>query len=487
MKIDKQKMLTVVLPVILIVLVLIIGAVNIFGGIKPATDTITHEAGQELVPDAVVLFKIDEKTAAKVTFDTSKVDVNKAGTYELTADYKMHTYRFKVEVEDTTAPSVEFTHRYVFTNDVKNADLESMIDAVYDASEYTMELVRFEKNGTLNVMDEKALNVLTKSIPIPCDEEEMLTLGTEDIPEEQGIYRSVLALKDAYDNACYEEVYVILDTTGAYIDDVEDIEVTAAKDKLAEKPELDMSRYNITDNADGVIAASDIQCELKQEDEAAHTWIATISYTDRAGNESYISHLVTVKEESKNQTPDNEGSGNNDSNDANNSNTVNGTAGNGNTNAGQTNGTQTGNNDKPSRDDKEYDPADTNKDGVVDGDEAYAYISPSEQTLIDAGYGNVVLLPTGNYGVLVHLDEFDAYIGHDLLRDYLVELDLEGHIGGYVIRYDNDWACWIARELHELIGPDDLEYWEDNDAYYDEKTGLWYDSYEDYINGNGYY
>ena len=503
MKTDKQKLLLIVIPVILAIVVVIIGITSIFGGIKQTTDTITHEAGRELLLDATKLFDIDEETAAKVTFDTSGVDVKKVGSYELTAKYNGKTYEFKVEVVDTTAASIEFAQRYVFTNDIGKADLTSMIDIIYDASEYSLKLVRFEKSGTLSVMDEKALDTITKSIPLPCDEEQLLALGTEDVPTEQGVYRSVLEIKDAYENVRYEEVYVILDKTGAYIDEVIDMEVTVAKGKIEEKPELDMSKFTITDNVDGMIKAENIKCELEVDSKENHTWMATVSYTDRAGNESSMTFLVVVKEgdfvddsdntdngatdkgssntgtvnnsgtnqgntnnQNSNQTPSgNTQSGNGTTNNGTNDSgsTNNGGTDTGNTNTQKPSGnTNAGNNNQSSNDVQKYDPADTNKDGMVDGEEAYKNISASEQAAIDAGYGNVVLLPTGNYGVLTHEDMMvNGKYGGTYLREWLAERDLEPtHVSGAVINYDNDWFWFIAHDVHELINEDDEEFWD---------------------------
>ena len=47
----------------------------------------------------------------------------------------------------------------------------------------------------------------------------MKELGTEEVPTE-GIYKAVLLFKDAYDNEVYEQVYLVLDKTGAKIEEV---------------------------------------------------------------------------------------------------------------------------------------------------------------------------------------------------------------------------------------------------------------------------
>lgn len=75
-----------------------------------------------------------------------------------------------------------------------------------------------------------------------------------------------------------------------------------------------------------------------------------------------------------------------------------------------------------------------------------------------------------------------------MIRDYLAQYDLEPvsqSMGGYILDDDNDWYCYYAMRVEEIIGPDDPEYWESNAWYYDEENNIMYDSYEDYINGDG--
>lgn len=286
-------------------------------GVELTNDTITHEAGQELNIDATAHFNVDEEKAHDFVFDISAVDINVVGEYEATATYKDQEYTLTVNVVDTTAPMVEFASRCVFTNDLVNTDITGSLEGIYDASEYTTKLIRFEYVGNLDVMDENAVKELTDKIPLPCDEDELMAIGTDEVPEEDGIYRSVLEIKDVHGNLRLEEVYVVYDTMGAKIEDVADKTVRVAKEDLDKEPEIDKSDYTITDNVDGKIKSEDIVCELELRDEDKHEWLVHVSYTDRAGNESKADFLIIVKEKSansKNETASaNGGSGSNES------------------------------------------------------------------------------------------------------------------------------------------------------------------------------
>ena len=269
-------------------------------GVELTNDTITHEAGQELVINATEHFNIDEEKAQELVFDTTTVDVNKVGEYEVPVTYKDNEFALKVNVVDTTAPMVEFSQRCVFTNDLVNTDITNALEGIYDASEYTTKLIRFEYVGNLDVMDEKAVKEFTDQIPLPCDSDELMAIGTEEVPEEEGIYRSVLEIKDVHGNMRLEEVYVVYDTMGAKIEDVADKTVHVAKEDLDKEPELDKSEYKIKDNVDGRVNEEDIVCELELRDKDKHEWLVHVSYTDRAGNESKADFLIVVKEKSAN-------------------------------------------------------------------------------------------------------------------------------------------------------------------------------------------
>lgn len=118
--------------------------------------------------------------------------------------------------------------------------------------------------------------------------------------------------------------------------------------------------------------------------------------------------------------------------------------------------------------DDETDDTDDGKDDVDDSEkeseepEDEKELSPSEQAVVNAGYGKVVLLPTGNYGVLVHNDGYaNGKNGADILVEYLAAMDLEASsIGGCYIDADKDWYWYIARDVHERIDETDEEFWD---------------------------
>ncbi|MEE1079134.1 MAG: hypothetical protein UIC64_08835, partial [Agathobacter sp.] len=157
-------------------------------GVKQLKTSVTVEAGDELNLKATEILDIKESEASNVTFDVSNVDTNTVGTYEAVATYNKKEYKIEVVVEDTTAPEVTFSQRVLFANDVTACDIEQSIEAIYEVSEYEAQFVRFEEAGELMVMDEEAIGSLTKEIPVPCDQDKMKELGTEEVPTEEGIY-----------------------------------------------------------------------------------------------------------------------------------------------------------------------------------------------------------------------------------------------------------------------------------------------------------
>lgn len=402
-------------------------------GVEQTNDTITHEAGQELKIDATTCFDINEKKAADFTFDTSKVDVNTVGEYEVTATYKSNEYTLTVNVVDTTAPMVTFASRCVFTNDLENTDFTNALEGIYDASEYTTKLIRFEKYGNLEVMDENAVKALTDKIPVPCDKDELMAVGTEEVPTEAGIYRSVLEVKDVHDNSVYEEVYVVYDTMGARIEDVPDKTVKVEKEDLDKEPEIDKSDYTITDNVDGKISSEDIVCELELRDGDKHEWLVHVSYTDRAGNDSKADFLIIVKE--KTSAKKEETKTENKTEDT--------------TASSSSSNTATGSVSTGAVAPNPSNPADADGDGEVSEQEAAANVSPSEQAVMDAGYGVVVLLPTGNYGVLTPESGYvNGLDGFEILDNYLFSLGLKSTnmSGGYIGSWSTD-MMFIARDV----------------------------------------
>lgn len=323
-------------------------------------------------------------------------------------------------IVDTTALKVELACRYVFTNNVAEADLSTMIGSIEDASEYITKLIRFERTENLKELDENALKSLIEQINTHAKAEDLLKIGTEEVPTEEGIYRAVLEIADTHGNAAYEEVIVIVDMTGAKIEDVADKTVPVSKENLSAEPVVDKSDYIIRDNVDGRIAEDKIITELELRDEAIHEWLVHVSYVDRAGNESEADFLIIVKEECTSQS----GNSNSDTNDK-----------------------PENNLDVSTWNPEEYDENE---------------INPYQQKIIDAGYGNVVDWGDGTYSVLVHADyTANGKDGYDILKEYLAERDWEivqSYAG--IIDEDDDWYVYSVSEVRELITPDEEEFWD---------------------------
>lgn len=413
---------------------------------------VTVELGStmQLHFDATDFFDVDIQKANKFSFDTSKVDLAKVGKYEVTATYNKETFLITVDVVDTTKPEVEMAERVVFTNDIEkaNAGITEMIASIKDESEYTAKLIRFEKKDVLSTMDEFAVKKLEESIIDFGTDKEALALGTQEIPTQPGIYRCTLEIADVHKNAAYREVYVILDTTPAIINEVEDQTITVVKEKLSEKPVIDLTLYKGYDEVDGTLTSDQLFIEVLLKDEAEHEWTVAVSYTDRAGNESKSEFFVKVEEEKElssgnnNQKPESN-SGNNNNNSGNNQ----GNNGNQNKPADKPSGGGSNNN-------TEYDPRDTNKDGYVSSDEEMRYITPAKQKCIDAGYGVVVEQDGGEwYAVLMKSGEhqINGKDGWTILNEYLKEHDLYAeHLGGCWINSDNEWFWYIAEEITQM-------------------------------------
>jgi len=429
----KQMSRIAIIVSVALVLMLIIGiVVSNTTGLKQIKESTTVELGsvQEFALNVDEFFQIDEKQKEKVKVDVSTVDVTKAGDYEVTVTYKKKEYAITVIVEDTTAPKVSLSQRYIFTNDIAAlSDFSAIVHEAKDASELTYKLVRFEKKKELVEVNDLELRNLTEGAVAFAKAEDALAVGSEEIPTDAGIYRSVLEIADVHGNASYEEVVVILDTTGAKIEDTPDKTITVSKDKLAEEPEIDKSDYIINDNVDGKITEENINCTLELRDEEKHEWLVHVSYTDRAGNDSNATFLITVKEEKKkpNTTTKQES-------------------------------TQDSGTSKQEESDKQVNNQDVStKEPSGDENE----INPYQQKVIDAGYGNVVDWGDGTYGVLVHSDyTANGKNGRDILQEYLAEKDLEivkSQAG--IIDEDNDWYIYTAYEVRELTK---LE-WEDEE------------------------
>lgn len=430
MDIIKHKNKSLAIIIVVLFFIIAIAGITIYNQntLEQTKDTYTLEAGKELELHASDFFNVDKRKAAQITFDTSAVDVNTAGEYTAVANFKGKAFEIKVTVVDTTAPKVTFLNRYIITNDIVSPDYSNTFEGVYDASEWSAKLVRFEFKRNLSEMDEKALKELTDTIPVPCDAEELNAIGTTDIPTEEGIYRAVLEVADTHGNTSLEEVYVIYDTTGARIEDTPDKTVYVAKGDLDKEPEIDKTDYSITDNVDGTVSSDDISCELELRDADKHEWLVHVSYIDRAGNESKADFLIIVKEDTdKKDTVENQ----NNSSDDNGENDADNQSANNNTN----------------------DSADADGDGVITDEEAANNISPSEQKVIDAGYGVVVQLDATTYAVLTPGDGFvNGQEGNLYLREYLLSMGLAptNGVSGCWIDSDNDWYWYIAYDVHEV-------------------------------------
>ena len=286
-----------------------------------------------------------------------------------------------------------------------------------------------------------------------------------------------MEVADAYGNAAYEEIYVVLDTTGAQINEVADQVVTVKKDKLTAQPTLDKSLYKGLDNVDGVLTADDFTYELTLRDEAKHEWLVKVSHTDRAGNMASAEFLITVKEEKtqntnkpssdKNNTSDkdtsnkdNTSSDKNNTSDKDNSSSDKNNTGNNNSsdknNTGSNSSTNNNNNNSSTSRPKPED-MDTNKDGFVSEEEEMRYITPEKQACIDAGYGVVCEFENhpgdGStwYGILMKDSEhqINGKYGWEILGEYLDERGLTGQMYGSWINSEKGWYWYIAEYVHE--------------------------------------
>jgi len=196
----KQMSRIAIIVSVALVLMLIIGiVVSNTTGLKQIKESTTVELGsvQEFALNVDEFFQIDEKQKEKVKVDVSTVDVTKAGDYEVTVTYKKKEYAITVIVEDTTAPKVSLSQRYIFTNDIAAlSDFSAIVHEAKDASELTYKLVRFEKKKELVEVNDLELRNLTEGAVAFAKAEDALAVGSEEIPTDAGIYRSVLEIAD---------------------------------------------------------------------------------------------------------------------------------------------------------------------------------------------------------------------------------------------------------------------------------------------------
>lgn len=285
--------------IIQLLLILILMTILSGCGIKQTVHSVTIEAGENLNLKVTDFFDIDKDKIEKVCFDTSKVNVNQAGIYEVTASYKNEKFSIMVTIKDTTAPKVEMKQRYMFTNNIENCKPMQFVENIYDVSKYTVTFTRFEKIEGLSEINDEAIERFVKGIPNSEEQQVLAELGTKDIPTEEGIYYAVLAVEDTSGNIWLEGVCLILDTTEAFIDNVKNQVIEVEPEDIDKKPEVRIEDYAIIDNVDGKILAQDIIWEIEPKDEQNHEYVVYISYTDRAGNKSSVDFKIILQEKLK--------------------------------------------------------------------------------------------------------------------------------------------------------------------------------------------
>ena len=237
----KKNLVAVMLGMISLVLV---GC----GAPKQINDSVTIEAGDELVLEASDFFESEDG----IEFDDSAVDTSKVGEYEVTATYKNKEFNIKVDVVDTTAPEFELVQDSIVTNDVGSLDAESLIASIEDVSDTTAEL-KFE---------------------------------TE--PEEDGEYEASVVVTDEYGNSSEKSITVVLDTTAPTISGVENETVKQAD--VTVEPTIDFSKYSAEDSRDGVV-----ECETSMEKTGDKEYTVTVTATDEAGNVATETAVVKVE------------------------------------------------------------------------------------------------------------------------------------------------------------------------------------------------
>lgn len=187
-------------------------------GVKQVEYSITLEAGQEYDITATDFLKISEKKARKVKIDTSDIDIDKVGEYDLTAEYKNKDYTVTVTVQDTTAPTVELSEVVVKVDDFSKLEIGDVVGTAFDISGYEVKVVGYEKVANLEEATEEYLAGLSgKTSGVE-------TKGLDDSePTEEGVYRIVFSFADMYENETLAEIYVVYDIAeGGEVGEVED-------------------------------------------------------------------------------------------------------------------------------------------------------------------------------------------------------------------------------------------------------------------------
>lgn len=479
----EKKEIMILIVIIFLSVIMVLSAFLIKKNrIVQIANRITLEAGQELNLKATDFFKGETECIEQIVFYTENVNKDKVGSYTAMAVYGKQKFSITVSVEDTTAPIINFANRYLFTGNVENTEhIMTMLESIYEPSEFMVRLIRFEKKYNLTVVDEITLKNLVDDIVFPCKKEELLELGTEELPKEEGVYRAVLEVVDSYGNAVYEEVILILDKTGAYIEEVPDKIIEVKKEELCNEPIINVEEYKIVDNVDGKIKKEDIGFELELRDEEKREWIVSVCYIDRAGNESRGEFLIVLKEKEEIHVENIKDDVQIEQNKINQENkiekdVIQSTQKSENTIETMQNSNQKGESETDKRDEniqndnqqsqnatdteiKENNSEEKKPDNSKNQNENEWKptddendISPWEQKVINAGYGVVVNFGDGSYGVLTHNDGYvDGKRGGEILREYLAEYGLRPlNVSGGVIDEGNDWRWYIADNVQKI-------------------------------------
>lgn len=287
----KKEIVGVALICMLIIGVILVVAIKA-SHLKITTDSVTVELGEDLKLNVEDFVKADKEVLSQITLDTSGVDTDNTGEYMVSMLYKGKEYKIKVTVVDTKAPKVAFKNRYVFTNDIENIVIDDMFENVEEYSKYEVMFTAHEKGADLEVMTEEKIKGLEESLLGSSGQEEIAGKTSEGIPEEEGIYRSIIKLEDEHGNIRYEEILIILDKTPPAIENISDIKIETSD--LSQNPEVNSEDYKVTDNVDGLIASSDITCRLELIDSEKHVYVNHVSVMDRAGNSSTADITITL-------------------------------------------------------------------------------------------------------------------------------------------------------------------------------------------------
>lgn len=259
------------------------------------TYEVTLEMGENYVFDAAKIFSVDEKEAAEYEANLSTLNTKKAGTYEVKVVKGSKEYTVIYTVEDTKAPEVKLTQKYVYTNNINLTNFDSFADTK-DASEVKESLVKFERVDDLKALTEEDAKEYAKAIVDTNDTETLLNRLDENIGTD-GVYNAIYVAEDAYGHKTAKEVIVIYDTTAPSFDGIEDIpETVEVKDIDAEWTETYVGKLNVFDNCDGTINEDMLEVSMELTDVEKHTYTVNASYTDRAGNKASAEYSFSLKE-----------------------------------------------------------------------------------------------------------------------------------------------------------------------------------------------